>query len=157
MQRRLPVFLIVILMIAGLFVAVRWVFGRPEAEPPVALCPGPDAYGYTCETGAALAYVDATEDSGLYLDDGGVTITLPFGFTFYGTTYHQVYASSNGNLQFTSRNPSFSNSCLERGPATGMGDMLAPYWDDLNLKSVGLLETEPGLDPLHYLKHVPNG
>jgi hypothetical protein len=38
-----------------------------------------------------------------------------------------------------------------------MGDMLAPYWDDLNLTFVGLLETEPGLDPLHYLKHVPNG
>jgi hypothetical protein len=68
-----------------------------------------------------------------------------------------VYASSNGNLQFTSRNPSFSSSCLERGPATGMGDMLAPYWDDLNLTFVGLLETEPGLDRLHYLKHVPNG
>jgi hypothetical protein len=71
MQRRLPVFLIVILLTASLFVAVRWVFGRPEAESPVALCPGPGAYGYTCETGAALAYVDATEDSGLYLDYGG--------------------------------------------------------------------------------------
>ena len=106
----------------------------------VALCPGPDLYGYTCDSGTAFAYIDATTDTFLYSDDGVVTLELPFPFTFYGTTYTQLQASSNGNLQFGSGNAFFDNSCLDEGPVTGMGDMIAPFWDDLDLTSFGFLE-----------------
>lgn len=142
MRRRILAPLLLILLIIMLVVFVRWVFGRPEVGPPFALCPGPDAYGYTCQTSATLAYVDATVDVGLLLDDGGVTIELPFDFAFYGSVYDRVYASSNGNLQFSRQNPIYANVCLDQGPAAGFGEMLAPYWDDLNLTFVGLLETE---------------
>jgi hypothetical protein len=106
----------------------------------VALCPGPDLYGYTCDSGTAFAYIDATTDTFLYSDDGITTLELPFTFTFYGTTYTQLQASSNGNLQFGGGNPFFANSCMNEAPVAGMGDMIAPYWDDLDLTTFGYLE-----------------
>jgi hypothetical protein len=108
--------------------------------PAVALCPGPDLYGYTCAAGAGYAYISATIDSGLYVDDGLVTLSLPFPFTFYGTTYTRVNASANGNLQFTTRNGAYLNSCLDDDPDSAMGDMIAPYWDDLDLTFRGYLK-----------------
>lgn len=107
----------------------------------VTLCPGPDQYGYTCEGAEGYAYIDATADTGLYLDDGVITLELPFPFTFYGTVYSEVQASANGNLQFDTENPLFRHSCLAEGPAADMGDMIAPYWTDLDLRTSGLLET----------------
>jgi hypothetical protein len=106
----------------------------------VALCPGPDLYGYTCDSGTAFAYIDATIDTRLYSDDGITTIDLPFPFTYYGTSYTQLQASSNGNLQFGGSNPFFANGCMDAAPVPGMGDMVAPFWDDLDLTSFGYLE-----------------
>lgn len=106
----------------------------------VALCPGPDLYGYTCDSGTAFAYIDATTDTRLYSDDGVTSLELPFPFTFYGTTYTELQASSNGNLQFGSGNAYFGNSCMNEGPVRNMGDMIAPFWDDLDLTSFGFLE-----------------
>ena len=97
-------------------------------------------YGYTCDSGTAFAYIDATTDTRLYSDDGVTTLDLPFPFTFYGTTYTQLQASSNGNLQFGSGNAYFGNSCMNEGPVRNMGDMIAPFWDDLDLTSFGFLE-----------------
>ncbi len=109
----------------------------------LALCPGPDLYGYTCESGAAFAYIDATNDTQLYALDGATIIPLPFPFTFYGTTYTEVTAVANGNLQFNNANPAYVNQCLiDNGPAKGMGDLIAPYWHDLDLRLAGFLETE---------------
>lgn len=107
-----------------------------------ALCPGPDFYGYTCESGAAFAYINATHDTFLYELDGVIPLQLPFAFTFYGTTYTELYASVNGNLQFGNNNSEYANTCLNKGVAAGMGDMIAPYWDDLDLRFSGFLETE---------------
>ncbi|MCA9968956.1 MAG: hypothetical protein KC425_02015 [Anaerolineales bacterium] len=109
--------------------------------PAVVLCPGPDLYGYTCGGADGYAYVDASEDTGLYADDDFVTLPLPFPFTFYGTTYTEVHASSNGTLQFGRGLPDYANVCLNDGPAAEMGDLIAPFWDDLNLTYVGFLET----------------
>ncbi|KAA3660034.1 MAG: hypothetical protein DWQ04_20625 [Chloroflexi bacterium] len=109
--------------------------------PAVALCPGPDLYGYACASGTGFAYIDALEDTHLYADEGTTEIALPFPFTFYGTTYTTVNASSNGTIHFGSSRTSFDNVCLTNGPATGMGDMIAPFWDDLSLQFLGYLET----------------
>ncbi|HRQ36924.1 MAG TPA: VCBS repeat-containing protein [Chloroflexota bacterium] len=116
--------------------------GAADYGPPVVLCPGPDLYGYTCENSAAYAYIDATNDTFLYVLDGTIKLNLPFAFTFYGTTYTELFASSNGNIQFGNASPEYRNSCLDTKPAAGMGDMVAPYWDDLDLRFEGYLETE---------------
>ncbi|MCA9875950.1 MAG: hypothetical protein KC441_19895, partial [Anaerolineales bacterium] len=50
--------------------------------------------------------------------------------------------SSNGNLQFSSSNPLYYNDCLANGSLPGMGDLIAPFWDDLDLSAAGFLETE---------------
>jgi len=107
--------------------------------PAVALCPGPDRYGYTCEGGAAYATIDATATIGLLADDAVIALPLPFPFTFYGATYTDVHVSTNGNLQFTTDNPLPRPDCL--APAAGMGDLIAPYWADLDLTAHGALET----------------
>lgn len=109
----------------------------------MALCPGPDFYGYRCDESADIAYIDATIDTELYVDDGTVAIPLPFPFTFYGTTYGEVVASSNGNLQFVTSSDAYRNVCLDSNvQAFAMGDMIAPYWDDLTLVRSGFLEVE---------------
>ncbi len=108
----------------------------------VALCPGPDQYGYTCESGSGFAYIDATNDTFLYQDDGIISLDLPFPFIFYGTTYTEIQVSSNGNLQFNNGNPQFFNECMADGAVVNMGDMIAPYWDDLDLRFLGFLEYE---------------
>ena len=141
LRRLFPWLLLLSLIIVILF----FVFRRDTKAAygtAVALCPGPDLYGYTCESGTAFAYIDATIDTRLYDDDGVTTIQLPFPFTFYGTTYTELNASSNGNLQFGNGNPFFGNSCMDLQPVIGMGDMIAPYWDDLDLTAFGFLEYE---------------
>jgi len=165
-SRRLIPLLILLVFIVGLIWFIR---GRQAettaAANPIVLCPGPDAYGYTCESGAGYAYIDATNDTFLYQDDGVITLELPFPFTFYGTTYEEITASSNGNLQFSTENIDYLNACVtlpEPADETvsededaaadetanaglvvaDMGDMIAPYWTDLDLRFYGYLETE---------------
>lgn len=154
--RRIIPLLILFVVIIGLIWLVRGRRGEAVAAAnPIVLCPGPDAYGYTCDNGAVYAYLDASHDTFLYEDDGVLAIELPFPFTFYGTTYQQVTASSNGNLQFSTADANYANACLELpvpaddeteafpGAAVpGMGDMIAPYWTDLDLRFYGYLETE---------------
>ena len=136
--------ILVILLLAVIAISLIYINRRTRADvgPATAICPGPDWYGYTCTGGAGFTYIDATQDTGLYADDNAIEIELPFPFTFYGTTYTKLNASSNGNLQFGSANPRFDNTCLANQPAAEMGDMIAPYWDDLNLLEFGFLEIE---------------
>ena len=142
LMRRFLIFLVLLVAAgAGLLFLLRS-GGAAAYGPAVAVCPGPDQYGYTCEDGASLQYVDATNDTQLYEDDGVVELRLPFPFTFYGTTYTSAWASTNGVLQFTTQSQAYENACLEQGPAAEMGDMIAAYWDDLDLRLAGFLETE---------------
>ena len=162
-RRFIPLLLLLVLII-GLVWILRGREGEAVAAAnPIVLCPGPDAYGYTCDSGAGYTYLDATNDTFLYEDDGVITLDLPFPFVFYGTTYEQITASSNGNLQFTTTNTTYANSCIQLAvPAPAgeeeeanengnlidgavvaeMGDLIAPYWTDLDLRFYGYLETE---------------
>ena len=139
LRRIFPWLLLLFVVVVILFFVFRR-DTRAAFGTAVALCPGPDLYGYTCDSGTAFAYIDATIDTRLYSDDGVTTLALPFPFTFYGTTYTEIQASSNGNLQFGGGNPFFGNSCMDEAPVAGMGDMIAPFWDDLDLTSFGYLE-----------------
>lgn len=66
------------------------------------------------------------------LDDGVVTRTLPFPFTFYGTSYTQVHISTNGNIHFGAPNASFpgNSSCLPSNSSSVPRAMVAPLWFD---------------------------
>jgi hypothetical protein len=135
----LPVLALII--VVGLVIFFVW-RGRTAAAdygPLIAYCPGPDYYGYACEPGTGYTYLPASTDSFLYQDDGLVTLPLPFPFTFYGTAYNEAHVSSNGNIQFTTQNAAYANQCLHNGPLPGMGDMIAPFWDDLDLTFQGYL------------------
>src|SRR5436309_1667612 len=82
---------------------------------------------YTITTGTGTI-VPGTTDTGNHFDDGITPIALPFPVTFYDQIFFSVNISSNGNLQFTGANDTFSNACL---PTAGMNDLIAPYWQDL--------------------------
>lgn len=137
---RFLLFLGVALLMMVAFVMIWRARSREAYGPAVALCPGPDGYGYTCEGADAYAYVDATTPTGLFADDATTRLELPFPFTFYGTTYTSMTAAVNGNLQFTTANPLPFPACL--APAAAMGDLISPYWADLDLTLFGALETE---------------
>ena len=133
----IPVILLAVLVVA--FVLFWRARSQGVYGPTLALCPGPDRYGYTCEGAAAYAYIDATTPTGLFADDDVARLDLPFPFTFYGATYDALNAGSNGNLQFTTRSPVYRAACAR--PVVGLGDLIAPYWADLDLTNAGALET----------------
>ncbi len=140
-RRPFPVLLLLATAVLFIFLLARRTI-QADRGPQLALCPGPDSYGYTCAPGSQFAYIDATQDTQLYADEGTVTINLPFPFTFYGTVYTEINVGSNGTVQFGAANANFNNVCLAAQPANDMGDMVAPYWDDLDLTFQGFLETE---------------
>jgi hypothetical protein len=73
--------------------------------PAAAAVFGPDGGGYTADTGATFAWVDATGGtSAAIFDDDSVSLALPIGFTFnfYGTDYTEFYVTTNGNVFFGS-------------------------------------------------------
>ena len=96
-------------------------------------CPGPDGYGYSCAD-ITRGYVAGITDVGNHCDDCATPVTLPFPFTFYGTSYSQVSVSSNGTLQFVTSNPSYSNTGL---PNANFNQAIFPYWDDLRTDGAG--------------------
>ena len=51
-----------------------------------------------------------------------------FEFEFYGTTYTDLYFSSNGLITFGSGNSSYTNTDLTSSPSQAA---IAPFWDDL--------------------------
>lgn len=58
-----------------------------------------DAFGHGCRP-IPFAWVDAPTDTALYGDDWVGRLRLPFGFTFYGETYDEVWLSDNGYVNF---------------------------------------------------------
>ncbi|HEY6195720.1 MAG TPA: S8 family serine peptidase [Candidatus Eisenbacteria bacterium] len=105
---------------------------------------GPDAFGYRyvdsdAPDGPAFAW-EEIETSGVRLfgsaDDSTTRVALPFPFTFYGRAYDSVSVCTNGWLSFTSRDSSLVNTDL---PDSALGvprALVAPYWTDLDLRSV---------------------
>ncbi|HYP20170.1 MAG TPA: S-layer homology domain-containing protein [Chloroflexia bacterium] len=122
---------------------------------------GPDAFGYTFADerdpgGPVYNYrpgvtrIADTEwldnnlvaDSAGPLDDGVVTKTLPFPFTFYGTTYTQVKISTNGNLHFGQATewPPVHDGIRECIPSSNYPfapqALVAPLWYDFRVPRV---------------------
>lgn len=69
-------------------------------------------------------------------DDCFENVGLPFGFAFYGTTYNDVYVSSNGYLGLGAGSSTFTNQEVLPNPAVP-NNIICPLWDDFNTLSAG--------------------
>ena len=110
---------------------------------------GPDAFGYR--------WIDSDEQGGPVFnwyeistigtqittwsngtgDDGSVVVPLPFGFSFYGTSYSQLKICTNGWIGFdiASLNTAYSNVAI---PATAEpNSAIYPFWDDQDVRTAG--------------------
>jgi hypothetical protein len=109
---------------------------------------GPDAGGYTASDGVVYSLVDISGSGGgtsvlAGVDDGAVALTLPFPFRFYGRTYTQVCASSNGALYFVSAAgecsglEDFGNGDLTTAATVKDLPAALPLWSDLTFDAPG--------------------
>jgi PKD repeat protein len=101
---------------------------------------GPDAAGYV-GTDAAYNFEDISGTGTLLSnmsshDDATESISIGFGFDFYGTSYTSLWVSSNGLLNFTS---SASHCCSGIAlPATSVTEaVIGGWWEDLNTSTSG--------------------
>jgi subtilisin family serine protease len=58
-----------------------------------------DGFGHGCDA-QQFVWVNAKHDSGLYGDEFAGHLSLPFAFSFYGTSYSDVFISDNGYINF---------------------------------------------------------
>jgi hypothetical protein len=97
--------------------------------------PGPDAFGYSSTEILNSLRNISTTGTFISLSDDQVSGAIPLGFNFnfYGSTYSEVYVSSNGFLTF---NSSSSNGCCtgELLPSNNSNpsNLIAGFWNDLN-------------------------
>jgi parallel beta-helix repeat protein len=68
-------------------------------------------------------------------DDAGWSLTLPFGFNFYGVTYTTAFVSSNGFLQFGG-NINIADS-VNSNAKLQTTIRIAALWDDLRTDGIG--------------------
>jgi hypothetical protein len=109
---------------------------------------GPDAFGYTGTDATIYSFADISGANGgtsvlAGVDDGAVALTLPFNFSFYGTNYTMVCASSNGAVYFVAAASTcntindFANIDLTTAsPAPDLPAIL-PFWTDLTFQTPG--------------------
>mgnify|MGYP005848194909 FL=1 len=108
-----------------------------EARGAVLPGSGPDPFGYTYQDsrsadGPAYEWIDATDGTPLNLtDDGEANVTLPFPFTFYGTSSTAIRVGNNGGLLFnaTSGDLPYSNTSLA---SASTNNLIVPFWDDID-------------------------
>jgi len=98
-----------------------------------------DNFGYFCQA-TDFGFVDANTVLPLSGDDASVQVTLPFDFSFYGTTYTSANVATNGFLSFVSNIPIFANGPIP-SPDEPNG-AIYPFWDDLIVDGAASVRTE---------------
>jgi len=85
-----------------------------------------------CPSVIQFNWLDATggTNTGLKLDDGSVSVPLPFNFIFNGQSKSNAVISTNGYLTFGTIGYAYNNTSIPL-PASP-NDLIAPFWDDLN-------------------------
>jgi hypothetical protein len=63
-----------------------------------------------------------------YGDEGSITYSLPWPFSFYGSTYSQITADTNGNIWFSSTGSAHSINLMN----TGRGPVISAWNNDLS-------------------------
>jgi len=116
----------------------------------------PDSFGYfyesTQEPGDTVTFSWIDPAGGTQLtgwapsaDDGIVSRTLPFAFKFYTTgapNITQINVCTNGFLE-TSTVTTYLNTAL---PNNTIQNLIAPFWDDMNLTTSGAVYENIGTD-----------
>jgi len=120
--------------------------GKLEEDPRIGIlgAGGPDAFGYRWTDsdesgGPVFDWVDisgvGTPFAGLTGDDqNSGPVDIGFPFTFYGNTFTQVSAVTNGWLSFTSTLTAYSNQPLPNVSTAVPENLLAVFWDDLHFR-----------------------
>ncbi len=116
--------------------------GESDPRPGILGCGGPDMFGYRWSDsdesgGPTFDWVDISGvgtpiefSSTGYCDDCNTgPIPLGFSFPFYGNTFSELRASTNGWFSFTNTTTDYSNDPLPS--AGGPENLLAVFWDDL--------------------------
>jgi hypothetical protein len=120
--------------------------GEPGEYTPAATG-GPDAFGYRWADsddpiqGTPFEWIDIT-GVGTPIpftgdDQNQGPFPLPFPFTYYGKTFTEFRACTNGWISFTSNKTTFTNTTLPNAGSTVPENVLAPFWDDLTFSSAG--------------------
>ena len=107
-----------------------------------------DNFGYFCQV-VTPAYVEGTTPLALSGDDNVTTVSLPFGFSFYGQTYNTAHVATNGYLNFLAPSSIFSNSSIPSG--FDPNGAIYPFWDDLYLDGSSSAWTDELQNPHRYL------
>ena len=94
--------------------------------------------------GPVFDWIDISATGAVALSSGDDVLSsdlaLGFPFEFYGTTFTTVKAGTNGFLTFDSTATSYTNRSL---PSTsGPTNMIAPFWDDIDLNNGGTIYYE---------------
>ncbi|MGH7725002.1 MAG: S8 family serine peptidase [Candidatus Eiseniibacteriota bacterium] len=122
---------------------------KDEADPREGILDsgGPDAFGYRWKdsdepAGPVFGWVDITGTGtlidGFAADDRLKTnIPLGFSFPFYGSTFTTVNICTNGWMSFTWPDSSFTNDPLPSAGARTPANLVAPFWDDMDLRLTG--------------------
>jgi subtilisin family serine protease len=114
-------------------------------QPTLEANGGPDAFGYRWADsndplGAPFAWVDIAAVGTAIPFDGDDQFRgpfpLPFPFTYYGSTYTEFYAATNGWITFSNYGSApYTNYAL---PSTSAPpNLVAPFWDDLTFSTSG--------------------
>lgn len=125
------------------------IYGPPSATSGGLIVPfaeGGDAFGYT--------YVDSISDSvacpyisidisGIgtshaVTDDGEISVTLPFSFTFYGVASDKLVVGNNGGALFNTTTGDVWGANFPLPTGFGLGPAIFPFWDDLSAASGNL-------------------
>jgi len=108
-----------------------------EARGVVTPGGGPDPFGYTYQDsrsadGPTYSWIDATDGTPLnLLDDGEANVTLPFAFTFYGTSSTAIRVGNNGGLLFNATSGDLWAGNADLGTTTS-NNLIVPFWDDID-------------------------
>ncbi len=124
---------------------INTVFYNLTVGTPVNTSPtGPDEYGYFAydsfdlgfDQAPIYAWIETDPELGgagtvwLIMDDGSLTVDLPFTFRFYGRDYNQLTMCSNGWISLIPTTMDDFYNCYIPA-ALGPYAMIAGYWDDL--------------------------
>lgn len=100
-----------------------------------------DQINYSFES-TAFNWIDTTAGTAYALsDDGGVTISVGFDFSFYGVSSSNVTISSNGFLTFSDSASAWNYSNTSIPNLSSPNGIAAPFWDDLNPSSGGTISS----------------